>query len=290
LSDQRTESVRLTTIAGVSVTVILAAIAAIVLVIFIRADLRALSERYEGALATSKRAAMTKDRLLAMVSHELRTPLTSILGWATLLRGETADPETTRLALSSIEQSARLQSRLIEDLIDVSRAAAGKLRVKLEEIDLREVLRAALETMKPAANAKRVTISASIPETESTVMGDAERLQQVFWNLLSNAVRFTPAGGTIQLAASSDNGSEVVRVRDSGTGIDPEFLPHVFEPFSQEHEAAQQSMGLGLGLAIARRLVEMHGGTIEAKSDGPGRGAEFIVRLPHFTARTSVIQ
>ena|SRR5438270_10475203 len=144
--------------------------------------------------------------------------------------------------------------------------------------------------MKPAADAKRVTISTSIPDRVSTIMGDAARLQQVFWNLLSNAVRYTPGGGSIQLTASNDDGSEIVRVRDTGVGIEREFLPRVFEPFSQEKETAERSMGLGLGLAIARRLVELHGGTIEAKSDGPGHGAEFIVRLPHLSGRTSVIQ
>jgi len=280
LSIERARRLRQTTTAAIAITIALAAIAGAVLTVFIRGDLRQISARYESALQTAEHAAVVKDRLLATVSHELRTPLTSILGWSTLLRAQRADEETTKLALTSIEQSARLQSRLIEDLIDVSRAATGRLRMDITPIDLRQVLQNALETMKPAAEAKGLTISTSIAVADFKMMGDAARLQQVFWNLLSNAVRFTPSGGKIELQAVTDEASAVVRVTDNGVGIERQFLPHVFETFSQEKEPMQRSMGLGLGLAIARRLVELHGGTIEAKSDGPGHGAEFTVRLP----------
>ena len=236
-----------------------------------------------GAIAViraEEQLVLAKDRMLATVSHELRTPLTSILGWATLLRSHGADAETTQLALASIEQSARLQSRLVEDLIVVSKAAAGKLRIDLSDIDLRDVLEASLETMRPAAEAKGVLLSTSIHVADLRMSGDAARLQQVFWNLLSNAVRFTPAGGKIDLSVSRDNGSVLVRVTDTGAGIEREFLAHVFEPFAQESESGQSLGGLGLGLSIARRLVELHGGTITAASDGRDRGAEFAVRLP----------
>jgi len=137
-----------------------------------------------------------------------------------------------------------------------------------------------LETMKPAADAKGVAISTAMPDADFKIIGDGARLQQVFWNLLSNAVRFTPAGGKIEMIASTENGSAVIRVRDSGAGIVRDFLPRIFEPFAQQDETAQRSTGLGLGLAIARRLVELHGGMIEAKSDGVGRGSEFTIRLP----------
>ena len=280
LSVERAGRVRVTTIAAVAITVVLAVLAAAVLIVFIRRDLHQLSGGYEIALDAAEHAVTVKDRLLATVSHELRTPLTSILGWTTLLRSHGADAETTSLALASIEQSARLQSRLVEDLIDVSKAATGKLRVDMVAIDLRQVLYVALETMKPAADAKGVALSTAMPEADFKIMGDGARLQQVFWNLLSNAVRFTPAGGKIEMIASTENGSAVIRVRDSGAGIVRDFLPRIFEPFAQQDETAQRSTGLGLGLAIARRLVELHGGMIEAKSDGVGRGSEFTIRLP----------
>jgi signal transduction histidine kinase len=260
--------------------VALAIIAGAVVTYFIRSDLRYVSDRYENALAAAAQSVTVKDRLLATVSHELRTPLTSILGWTTLLRSRGADAATTQLALASIEQSARLQARLVEDLLDVSRSAAGKLRVNLAPVDLRQVLEGALETMKPAAEAKGLSLSKSIVDGNLTLLADAARLQQVFWNLLSNSVRFTPAGGRIGIAALTEDKSVVVRVSDSGSGIDPKFLPYVFEAFGQQDESTQSTMGLGLGLAIARQLVELHGGTIEAKSDGPGQGAEFTVRLP----------
>ena len=280
LSIQRAGRVRRATIGAIAVIVVLAVLGGAFLTMFIRRQLSAISIEYETALRAEEQLVLAKDRMLATVSHELRTPLTSILGWATLLRSHGADAETTHLALASIEQSARLQSRLVEDLIVVSKAAAGKLRIDLSEIDLRDVLEASLETMRPAAEAKGVLLSTSIRVADLRMSGDAARLQQVFWNLLSNAVRFTPEGGKIDLSVSRDNGSVLVRVNDTGAGIESEFLAHVFEPFAQESESGQSLAGLGLGLSIARRLVELHGGTITAASDGRDRGAEFAVRLP----------
>ena len=280
LSIQRAGRVRRATIGAIAVIVVLAVLGGAFLTMFIRRQLSAISIEYETALRAEEQLVLAKDRMLATVSHELRTPLTSILGWATLLRSHGADAETTQLALASIEQSARLQSRLVEDLIVVSKAAAGKLRIDLSDIDLRDVLEASLETMRPAAEAKGVLLSTSIHVADLRMSGDAARLQQVFWNLLSNAVRFTPEGGKIDLSVSRDNGSVLVRVTDTGAGIESEFLAHVFEPFAQEIESGQSLGGLGLGLSIARRLVELHGGTITAASDGRDRGAEFAVRLP----------
>ena len=270
---EHTNRVHRTTFVAVLMTVSIAAIAGAILIFFIRRQLHQVSGEYLAALAA-------KDRLLATVSHELRTPMTSILGWTTLLRSQDVDAEMSRLALASIEQSARLQSRLVEDLIDVSRAVTGKLRLDLADVDLRQVLHATMEIMKPAAEAKRVVTSFSIPAEDLIVIGDADRLQQILWNLVSNAVRYTPSGGKVDITASRDDDSVVVRVADSGAGIERAFLPHVFEPFAQQDSSTRTQGGLGLGLAIARHLIELHGGEITAASDGAGHGAEFTVRLP----------
>lgn len=280
LSIQRARRVRGTAIGAVAVTVTAAIVAAAILTFFIRRQLRGISIEYEGALAAAEQLALAKDRMLAIVSHELRTPLTSILGWATLVRSQGEEPEMTHLALASIEQSARLEKRLVEDLIDISKAATGKLRVDLAKIDLRQVLEAALGTMKPAADAKGVLVSTSISGEDLGMLGDAARLQQVFWNLLSNAVRFTPPGGNVAISACRDNGYALLRVTDTGVGIERGFLPRVFEPFAQQNQSSKSDAGFGLGLAIARNLVELHGGSIAVNSEGPGQGAEFSVRLP----------
>jgi signal transduction histidine kinase len=280
LSVGRARQVRETTLSAIVLTVILAAVAGAILVSFIRRQLLDVRVAYEQALAGAEEAAHAKDRMLATVSHELRTPLTSILGWAALLRMRESDRELEELALASIEQSARLQARLVEDLIDVSRMAAGKLRIEVADAAVARALAAAVETMTPAADAKGVTLNTSIAGGDMRMAGDATRLQQVFWNLISNAVRFTPAGGRVDVAAAREADAIVVRVADTGTGIDRAFLPHIFEPFAQQNASARSSAGLGLGLDIARQLVELHGGTIEARSEGAGRGAEFIVRLP----------
>jgi len=280
LSISRARQVRETTLSAIVLTVVLAAVAGAILVSFIRRQLLDVRLAYEKALAGAEEAAHAKDRMLATVSHELRTPLTSILGWTALLRRRDSDREFEELALASIEQSARLQARLVEDLIDVSRMSAGKLQIEVADVDVAGALAAAVETMTPAADGKGVTLNASMADSNLRMAGDATRLQQVFWNLISNAVRFTPAGGRVDIASSRDRDSIVVRVADTGMGIDRAFLPHIFEPFAQQNASSRSSAGLGLGLDIARQLVELHGGTIEARSEGAGRGAEFIVRLP----------
>lgn len=285
LSEHRGERVHDATIAAIALTIVVAGIAGSILVFFIRRQLHEVRIAYERALTAAEESARAKDRMLATVSHELRTPLTSILGWTALMRTENFDPELQPMALTSIEQSARLQARLVEDLLDVSRMAAGKLRLEVAPIDAAEALAAAVETMQPAADAKGVAVAVTAVG-DMKMMGDATRLQQVFWNLINNAVRFTPAGGRIDIHGSGQEDAVVVRVADSGIGIERSFLPHVFEPFAQQNASARASSGLGLGLDIARQIVELHGGTIRAKSEGTGRGAEFEVRLP----RKSVAQ
>lgn len=223
-----------------------------------------------------------KDEFLATLSHELRTPLNAILGWSHMLRTGILQPDAQQQAIHSIERNARAQTQLIEDLLDVSRIISGKLRIKAESIHLGAVIEAAVETMRPAAGAKGVSLQVAIdPRTSIVVKGDAARLQQVVWNLLTNAVTFTLAGGRVDVELrQADRCAEVV-VRDTGEGIAPEFLPHVFERFRQsDSRPSRRHGGLGLGLAIVRHLSEAHGGTVHAVSEGVGRGAVFTVRLP----------
>lgn len=280
LLTRRAANVHDTTLIAIGLTFAVALIAGAILVFFIRRQLQQVRVSYERALDGAEESLHAKDRLLATVSHELRTPLTSILGWSSLLRATDFDEEMKALALTSIEQSARLQARLIEDLLDVSRMAAGKLRIDMAPMDLRDALTAACDTMRPAAEAKGVSLNIDIDGEPMRILGDPTRLQQVFWNLISNAVRFTPPAGRIDASAKRESDSIIVRVADTGTGIERDFLPRIFEPFAQQESSARSSSGLGLGLDIARQLVALHGGTITASSEGPGRGAEFIVRLP----------
>jgi len=245
------------------------------------------TERQRAALLESERAARAeaqaanraKDDFLAVLSHELRTPLTAILGWAQILREEGLPPEAVR-GLDAIERSARRQARLIDDVLDVSRIVSGRLGLELAPVDFGQVVEAAIETVRPLIDAKRLDFRVR-GDCGGTVVGDAHRLQQVVWNLLSNAVKFTPAGGRIEVALERDASWCTATVSDSGAGIAPDFLPLVFERFrQQESGSARRFGGLGLGLTIVRHLVEMHGGRVEATSDGPGRGAAFMVRLP----------
>jgi signal transduction histidine kinase len=239
-------------------------------------------ERERHAREQAERASRLKDEFLATVSHELRTPLNAILGWAHIARSlaPPTDEKLTR-ALATIERNARAQSTLIEDLLDVSRIVAGLVRIHRKPIDARDVLSAAIDVARPAADAKGTSLRARIAAEPLAVLADPDRLQQVLWNLLSNAVRFTPAGGTIDVEAEPARGRAVITVRDSGAGIAPHFLPHVFEPFRQADQSTTRAHGgLGIGLAIARRLVELHGGEISAHSEGEGRGASFRVELP----------
>jgi PAS domain S-box-containing protein len=249
-----------------------------------------------------------KDEFLAVLSHELRTPLNPILGWARLLQSRQYDPATTARALETIERNAKIQTQLIEDLLDVSRILRGKLSLTVTPVDLIATVEAALDTIHLAAEAKGVAVqlhildpaadSADHPHSNSgfTVLGDASRLQQVIWNLLSNAVKFTPAGGQIEVQLERVQNGEPrdhrtvaqITVSDTGKGISPDFLPHVFDYFRQADGSTTRSFGgLGLGLAIVRHLVELHGGTIQAASAGEGQGATFTVRLPLLTNSTS---
>ncbi|HVS31376.1 MAG TPA: ATP-binding protein [Thermoanaerobaculia bacterium] len=221
-----------------------------------------------------------KDQFLATLSHELRTPMTAVLGWTRMLKIGLPE-EDARRALDAIESSAEIQAQLIEDVLDVSRIVAGKLTFKPVPVDIGTVLRAAMTTIHPAASAKGIEILSSIPPAIPRIMGDEGRLQQVIWNLLSNAVKFTPRGGTITVRLTCLESAVRVMVQDSGKGIDPSYLPHVFEPFSQEDGSMTRSHeGIGLGLSIVRSLVELHGGTISAWSDGVSKGAQFTVELP----------
>jgi signal transduction histidine kinase len=242
------------------------------------AERAALLERERAARAEAERANQTKDQFLATISHELRTPLNAILGWATL--AQRSAPEHLARALDVIERNARAQARIIEDVLDITRIVSGKLRLELAETSLAEIIHAAVESIRPAAEARGVELSvatAALPRT----LGDPERLQQIAWNLLSNGVKFTPKGGRVELTASCEEGEIVMRVADTGQGIDAAFLPHVFEAFRQaDGSPARRHGGLGLGLAIVQQLVQAHGGSIDAASAGLGMGTTFTVRLP----------
>jgi signal transduction histidine kinase/DNA-binding response OmpR family regulator len=237
--------------------------------------------REQAARAEAEQANRTKDEFLATLSHELRTPLTAILGWSHLLRTDRLDPDNKVRALETIERNARAQSQLIDDLLDVSRIITGKLRLELHPVELVPIIEAAIDSMRPAAEAKQIRFEVTLDRKASKVNGDANRLQQVVWNLFSNAVKFTPDGGsvTVQLERTAEQAR--VTVSDTGQGIDPQFLPFIFDRFRQaDGSTTRKHGGLGLGLAIVRHLVELHGGTIKVHSDGLDRGATFMIGLP----------
>jgi CheY-like chemotaxis protein len=223
-----------------------------------------------------------KDEFLAMLSHELRTPLNAVLGWSQMLRSGTMPPDAQRRALESVERNARAEAQLVEDMLDVSRIISGKLPMKAEAVDLATVIAGAVEAVKPAADAKRVALHVALePDVEMLVTGDGHRLRQIVWNLLSNAIKFTPGGGRVDLRLTRTDVQAEIVVKDTGQGIDPAFLPHVFERFRQaDSSPARRHGGLGLGLAIVRHLVEAHGGAVRAESLGLGQGATFTVVLP----------
>jgi PAS domain S-box-containing protein len=221
-----------------------------------------------------------KDEFLATLSHELRTPLAAVLGWARMLVNGQLDADKTRRALQAIERNAQAQVQLVDDILDVARGMAGNLRLNIQPIDVVAVTHRSVEAIAPAAAAKHIDLRVQAPAPVA-VAGDAGRLQQVVWNVLSNAVKFTDVGGRITIDVAARNGHAEVEVSDSGVGIPPAFLPYVFDKFRQaDGSLTRQHGGLGLGLAIARHLVELHGGSIEACSDGEGRGATFLIRLP----------
>ena len=238
------------------------------------------AERLRSSEAALQEANRAKDEFLATLSHELRTPMTAIMGWSQMLGEETLDAETVHIAIDAIRKSAKAQAQLIDDLLDVSRITAGKMRIELKTVDLANVVEAAIETTRAAAEAKDVRV---VPELDPDVCvrGDVHRLQQVVWNLLSNAVKFTPSGGEVRASLRAEGREAVIEVTDNGLGIDPEFMPYLFERFRQADSSPTRShTGLGLGLAIVRHLIELHGGTIAADSRGPGRGSTFRARLP----------
>jgi signal transduction histidine kinase len=242
--------------------------------------LAAALEGEQRARRESERASYLKDQFLMTVSHELRTPLTAIYGWARVLSGGALPPDQHTRAVDAVERNARVQTKLVEDLLDVSGAITGKLRIEPRPVEVADVLRLAVETLTPAILAKRLTFEPRIDDLGIALV-DPDRLQQIAWNLLSNAIKFTPEGGTVVLEARRRGDQIEIAVRDSGVGIAPEFLPHVFERFRQQDSGThRQYGGLGLGLAIVRHLVELHGGTVEADSDGAGHGAIFRVLLP----------
>jgi PAS domain S-box-containing protein len=248
------------------------------------AEREALLRAAEEARHRAEEASRAKDAFLAMVSHELRTPLTPILAWSAILRDGNLDPRTDS-ALAAIERNARTQARMIDDLLDASRIVSGGWRLELAPVDMAPIVRAALDVVGPAAEAKGIALEATLPGGALQVHGDAARLQQVVSNLLANAVEFTPRGGRVAVALEKTGNRARVSVHDTGEGIDPEFLPHVFERFRQaDGSATRRHGGLGLGLAIVHALVEAHGGAATAESEGAGAGATFRVELPLVSA------
>src|SRR5205809_247795 len=236
----------------------------------------------ENALFSEAREANTlKEEFLSTVSHELRTPLSAMISWLWMLRRKALDPEAAARAIEAVDRNARAQARLVDDLLDVSRIVTGKLQLDCRSLELGPVVEAATDSLTAAAEAKAITLARLIDPAAGRVLGDADRLQQVIWNLLSNAIKFTPRGGRVEVHLHRAGSSVEARVSDTGQGIAPGFLPHVFERFRQaDPSSTRTSGGLGLGLAIVRQLVELHGGSVEALSAGEGRGATFVVSLP----------
>lgn len=250
-----------------------------------------LLDRERTARTQAEHAGQLKDEFLATLSHELRTPLNAILGWARILASPNGDkgPEAISRGLAVINRNARAQSQLIEDLLDMSRIISGKVRLDVQRVELAEVIEAALETVKPAAEARGVRLRKVLDPLAGPVSGDPNRLQQIVWNLLSNAIKFTERGGSVEVLLERVNSHLEITVSDSGDGIDPAFLPHVFDRFRQaDGSTTRRHGGLGLGLSIVKHLVELHGGAIKAKSPGVGKGATFIVELPVAPIRTEV--
>ena len=245
------------------------------------AGLREALARERAARAQAEEATQLKDEFLANLSHELRTPMNIIIGWAHLLRTGPLDDAQKQRATEAIERAARSQAQLIEDLLDVSRIVTGKFRLVMQDMDVGRVLQLASESLRLVAQAKQITLNVVRDEMDARINGDPDRLQQVFWNLLSNAVKFTPAGGRVDVHLQPATDQVSITVTDTGIGIDPEFLPFVFERFRQaDSTSTRQHSGMGLGLAIVRHVVELHGGTVQADSAGEDQGSRFTVTLP----------
>jgi PAS domain S-box-containing protein len=241
-----------------------------------------LLELEKAARSEAERISRIKDEFLATLSHELRTPLNAILGWANILRSNSDHtPEDLERGLETIQRNARAQSQLIEELLDMSRIVNGKIRLDVQPVDLQVVIADAIESIRPAAEGKGLRLTQVLDPKGATITGDPNRLQQVLWNLLSNSVKFTPRGGRVQVFLRRVNSHVEITVLDSGQGITADFLPQLFTRFTQaETSAARRHGGLGLGLALVKSLVELHGGTVRASSPGPEQGATFVVSLP----------
>ena len=246
-----------------------------------RADAERTAAQNERLYRQAEESSRLKEEFLATISHELRTPLSAILGWTRMLRMGQLSPENSAKALDTIERNARAQAQLVDDLLDVSRIITGKLRMDVRPADPNSFIDAAVEAVKPAADAKGVRLQKVVDTAPISIPGDPVRLQQVVWNLLSNAIKFTPRGGRVQIRSARVNSHLEIVVSDTGQGILPDFLPHVFDRFRQaDQKTSRQHGGMGLGLAIVRHLVEMHGGNVQASSEGEGKGATFTVMLP----------
>jgi PAS domain S-box-containing protein len=253
-------------------------------------DRSELLAREQAARSEAETANRMKDEFLATISHELRTPLNAILGWARLLHSGQLDQRTASRALESVERNAKVQAKLIEDLLDVSRIITGKLRLEIKPVDIHSVLEVTVETFRPTAEAKGISLQSESTPQAAIVLADPNRLQQVLWNLLSNAVKFTPKGGRIHIRVTTHETQAEISVTDTGKGIAREFLPYVFERFRQaDGSLTRKHGGLGLGLAIVRHLTELHGGTVRVDSPGPGQGSVFMVKLPLLTRKDVIV-
>ena len=231
--------------------------------------------------AEAEAANRAKDEFLSVLSHELRTPLNAILGWSQILRKQHLSQDRAMRALETIERNAQSQAKIIEDILDISRIITGKLRLQVQPVNLVTIIEAAIESVRLAAEAKSIRIKSILDSSNNHISGDADRLQQVIWNLLSNAIKFTPQGGQVQIRLECVNSHVEIIVSDTGVGISPDFLPYVFDRFRQHDSTSTRSYGgLGLGLAIVRQLVELHGGTVSVASPGIGQGATFTIKLP----------
>jgi PAS domain S-box-containing protein len=245
-----------------------------------------LLEREQEARLRAETLNRAKDQLIATVSHELRTPLNSIFGWARIMQATDMDETKRSRAVDAIVRSAAAQTRLVDDLLDFSRIATGRMRLDFKAVNLNAVIEAALEAVRPAIAVKAITLVTALDNSVGTIMGAADRLQQVVWNLVMNAVKFTPNGGRVEVSVGREGGGVSIVVMDTGEGIAPDLLPYVFEPFRQEDSSATRAHGgLGLGLALVRQLVELHGGSVRAESPGKGKGSTFTIALPFASPR-----
>lgn len=244
-------------------------------------ECREFIKREHAARECAEAANRQKDEFLIIIAHELRNPMNSIIGWLEMLQGEKLNEPTTKRAIEAIKRGVKLQAKILEDLFDVSRISTGKLRLNLHEIEVAPVLERVLNDFKVLAEAKQIEIKAIFSPNLGRLTADSYRLEQVLWNLLSNAVKFTANGGKIRVTAERQEFHLEIAVSDTGQGIDSKFLPFIFEPFRQaEHSVDERRDGLGLGLSIVRRIIELHGGSIKADSVGCGQGAVFTIRLP----------